>query len=85
MIYFALSLALVAMMSGLVVGAGLGVIGTMRYMMINQIVSAIFTILVYPLVSVVQTLLYYDLRIRKEAFDIELMASGLGAPAGQPA
>jgi hypothetical protein len=46
-------------------------------------------IFLYPLVNVVITLLYYDLRIRKEGFDLELMAKELGfgaaAPAGAPA
>jgi len=84
-IYLVLSMALAAMAGGLVAGGGLGAAGTVRYFMLMQIVSAIFTILVYPLVSIVQTLLYYDLRIRKEAYDIELMASGLGGPPSQAA
>ena len=84
-IYLALSIALVAMIGGVVSGAGLGAAGTLRYLSVIQIVSAIFTILVYPLVSIVQTLLYYDLRIRKEAFDIELMASSLSGPPSQAA
>lgn len=51
--------------------------------MIAQVVSAVFTVLTYPLVSVAQTLLYYDLRIRKEGFDLEMMAADLGEmPAG---
>ena len=44
------------------------------------------TILIYPIVPVVATLLYYDLRIRKEGFDLEMLASTLdpaAAPAGQ--
>ena len=36
-------------------------------------------VLFYPIVSVVTTLIYYDLRVRKEAFDLEMMASELGA------
>ncbi len=42
------------------------------------------TILVYPIVPVVTTLLYYDLRIRKEGFDLELLADSLGASSGAP-
>ena len=84
-IYMVLSFALAATAGVLVSAGGLGAAGTARYLSVMQIVSAIFTILVYPLVSIVQTLLYYDLRIRKEAYDIELMANGLGASAAQPA
>jgi hypothetical protein len=84
-IYLVLSTALVAMLAGAVAGAGLGAAGSVRYLYLTQIVSALFTILVYPLVSIVQTLLYYDLRIRKEAYDIELMASGLGGTPSRAA
>jgi hypothetical protein len=38
------------------------------------------------LLTVVSTMLYYDLRIRKEGFDLEIMARELGnAPAPLPA
>ena len=84
-IYLVLSFALAAMVGAVLAGTGLGAGDSMRYLSVMQIVSALFTILVYPLVSIVQTLLYYDLRIRKEGYDIELMAGDLGAPAGQPA
>jgi hypothetical protein len=38
--------------------------------------------LLYPLVGIAATLIYYDVRIRKEGFDIEMMAQ---APASAPA
>lgn len=38
-------------------------------------------IVTYPLLSVGGTLLYYDLRIRKEGFDLEVMARELGGEA----
>jgi len=37
--------------------------------------------LAFPFIAVVETLLYYDIRIRKEGFDVELMAAELDAPA----
>lgn len=45
------------------------------------VVSAIIAVTVYPFVSIVEVLLYYDMRIRKEGFDIEYL-SGVGMPAG---
>jgi len=36
------------------------------------------TIAIYPVLGVITTLLYYDARIRKEGFDIEVMAAELG-------
>jgi hypothetical protein len=46
----------------------------------------IASLLTYPFFTVVITLLYYDLRIRKEGFDLEVMASELapGGPAATP-
>jgi uncharacterized membrane protein len=35
----------------------------------------------YPFTSCVFTLFYYDLRVRKEAFDLELLSRHLGIPA----
>ena len=45
-----------------------------------ELTSELLKIFVYPLVVVVSTLLYYDIRIRKEGFDIEMLAAGLDAP-----
>lgn len=44
----------------------------------------IASLLTYPFFTVVITLLYYDLRIRKEGFDLEMMATEL-SPSGQAA
>jgi hypothetical protein len=41
------------------------------------VLPLVFQIFVYPFVYVVQTVLYYDLRVRKEGFDLELLASAL--------
>jgi hypothetical protein len=46
-------------------------------------IQAVAGILVRPIELVGITLLYYDLRIRKEGFDLEVMARGLDS--GQPA
>ncbi|HLB09454.1 MAG TPA: hypothetical protein VK617_07950 [Gemmatimonadaceae bacterium] len=45
---------------------------------LTGILSAILIIPIYPLLAVVSTLLYYDLRIRKEGFDLEVMSRELG-------
>lgn len=41
-------------------------------------------IAIYPVLGVITTLLYYDVRIRKEGFDIEVMASELGETLAIP-
>lgn len=43
--------------------------------LVSQILSVVLQIFVYPLVYVVITVLYYDLRVRKEGFDLELLAT----------
>lgn len=47
--------------------------------------SYVSQILVTPLVSIAFSLMYYDERVRKEAFDIELMLKGFEAVHGQSA
>jgi hypothetical protein len=56
----------------------------------NLVSSAVqqgFNMLITPFFSVIVILLYYDLRIRKEAFDLEVLAQNLGkaAPKAAPA
>ena len=41
--------------------------------------TPVAAMLVYPLVAIVTAVLYFDLRIRKEGYDLELMASSLDA------
>jgi hypothetical protein len=43
-----------------------------------EIFGAVAIVAIYPLISVVYTLLYYDLRVRKEGFDLEVMSRDLG-------
>jgi hypothetical protein len=48
---------------------------------IGFIVDQAVSVIAYPIISIIATLLYYDARIRKEAFDIVVMAAELGAAA----
>ncbi len=74
-----------------IVSTGLVLLATIPAMFIDTevlptVLTTIATILVQPMNALVETLLYYDLRIRKEGFDIELMTKDLGDTAlGQPA
>jgi hypothetical protein len=40
-------------------------------------VASALQVLIYPMVYCLLTVAYYDLRVRKEAFDLEVLASGL--------
>jgi hypothetical protein len=44
---------------------------------ITGVLSGLTGLLLYPLNAIAVTLLYYDLRIRKEAFDLEMMSRAL--------
>lgn len=50
---------------------------------INMILTGIMSVLTAPVMSIASILLYYDLRIRKEGFDLELLAQELDAKARQ--
>lgn len=54
-----------------------------RFMTISSVVTSTINIFAYPLYTVFITLLYYDLRIRRDGFDLEVMAKEL--TAGPPA
>jgi len=46
---------------------------------VSAVVGAIIMCFAYPFLGVVTTLLYYDLRVRKEGFDLEIMTEQLAA------
>jgi hypothetical protein len=48
---------------------------------VSTALQSVFTVIVYPLIAITQVILYYDMRIRAEGFDIELMASALESPS----
>ncbi len=58
-----------------------GVLGVLvgRNSVLGAVLTAVLLVLVYPFIGVVTTLLYYDLRVRREGFDLEMMAKDLGA------
>jgi hypothetical protein len=79
---FALWIVSVGLILVVYLGAGVlgGVLG--RVMGGLDAVLAVFaaavSLLIYPLISCVFTLFYYDLRVRKEGFDLEVLSRHLG-------
>lgn len=53
--------------------------------MLLQLPTIVMYILLMPIVIIVETLLYYDARIRQEGFDIELMSAQLAGPEARVA
>jgi hypothetical protein len=68
LLYFIFSIA-----AGMLVGGFFGAENTV----IVNIFTALLTIFVYPVVSITEMLVYFDIRIRKEGYDVEVMASRL--------
>ncbi len=75
---------LIAWLIYIAIAIVVGLIGAvLKLPTLVALLSAAATVLIYPLIGVVTTLLYYDLRVRKEGFDLEVMARELGsAPQG---
>jgi len=61
-------------------GAGTGAVHglSLRSQIVDQVTSGIVQVVLMPFLLSVVTVLYYDLRVRKEAFDVELLARDLG-------
>lgn len=49
---------------------------------LQTLVAAAATVLVFPVVAITEALLYYDARIQSEGLDIELMTGALQTPGG---
>ncbi|HET9065227.1 MAG TPA: hypothetical protein VFN22_05370 [Gemmatimonadales bacterium] len=65
----------------MIVVSVIGVIGSalgLWPIWISPVLTLALRIFVYPFVYVVVVVLYYDMRVRKEGFDLELMASATG-------
>jgi len=68
---------------GVIAGAlrsGLSVTNVTLFVLIGGILQAVVVILLTPFIAATITVIYIDLRVRKEALDIELLASRFGGP-----
>ena len=61
------------------VGAALFAQSLLQNPVLVNAISSLVTIVLYPLLANILTVLYYDLRIRKEGYDIEELSRRLGA------
>jgi hypothetical protein len=69
-------------LAGLIV-AGAADDGGLASVIINQLFTALATVLTTPFFAAVVAVLYFDLRVRKEGFDLSLLAERVGvAPDG---
>lgn len=74
----------VSMVLVVVVLVGIGLVTALATLISTALVGpalvlwALVSLLLYPFLSCVFTLFYYDLRVRKEAFDLELLSQQIG-------
>ena len=79
----ALALGVVSIGLILVVYLGAGVLGGIMGEVVGgldvvlAVLAACVSLLIYPVISCVFTLFYYDLRVRKEGFDLEMLSRQL--------
>lgn len=64
-------------------GIAKGVSASFVIVIIDALIAAVSSAVLAPVLSIVTILLYYDIRIRKEGFDLELLAAELDAKARQ--
>ncbi|MCC6930334.1 MAG: hypothetical protein IT359_15220 [Gemmatimonadaceae bacterium] len=62
-----------------VAGAG-GDVTESTLQLLAQLVVSVLQILVFPFFYALTTVLYYDMRVRKEGFDLEMLATSLQQP-----
>jgi hypothetical protein len=58
-------------------------IGTTAYATVITLATILVLAVLYPLIAAIVTVLYYDLRVRNEGFDLQLLAQGVGADASR--
>jgi hypothetical protein len=63
---------------GAIIGSGVGPESTR--LLVTGIISLVIGVLTQPIPIAAMTLLFYDLKIRKEAFDLEAMVQQAGTP-----
>jgi hypothetical protein len=81
-LWLALLLLLITSLASLALSAAVGApltsFGSTEYQVaVRTVISAIVGVVVSPITLIATTLYYYDLRIRREAFDLEMLAESL--------
>ena len=80
--------SIISTFAALIVGGGSFASGSVTGETGSRILSGVLnggiSILITPLTAAVVTVIYFDLRIRKEGFDVALLAQRLGLPAPPP-
>jgi hypothetical protein len=74
---------------GLVIGLPLAFLtsewdsGSVEWLAVNTAVNVGTSVITTPFMAAVLVLIYFDLRVRKEGFDLELLSQGVGIPGAE--
>ena len=58
-------------------------ISEIAFAVLTTMIGLLIAAITYPLWASVVTVIYYDLRVRNEGFDLQLLAQGVGADASR--
>jgi hypothetical protein len=78
------TLCLLFLLYIVIYGVVIGVAAMVVSRWISEVIGSLAAVAIYPILATVVTLLYYDLRVRKEGFDLEVMSRELGTEGGAP-
>lgn len=81
LIALVVNFALTAVLGG--IAAGSDTISEVAFAVLATLITLLTYVLTYPLWAAVMTVIYYDLRVRNEGFDLQLLAQGVGADASR--
>lgn len=77
-LYFVTTVLFIVVLVGIALVTGLAALISPALVGPALVVWALASLLIYPFLSCVFTLFYYDLRVRKEAFDLDLLSEQIG-------
>lgn len=81
LIALVVNFALTAVLGG--IAASSDTISEVAFAILATLITLLTYVLTYPLWAAVLTVIYYDLRVRNEGFDLQLLAQGVGADASR--
>jgi hypothetical protein len=81
LIALVINFALTAVLGG--IAASSDTMSEVAFAVLATLITLLTYVLTYPLWAAVMTVIYYDLRVRHEAFDLHLLAQGVGADASR--
>jgi hypothetical protein len=81
LLLFVITLALGGVLGAVLLGSDS--ISEVAFAVLTTLIGLLIAAITYPLWASVVTVLYYDLRVRNEGFDLQLLAQGVGADASR--